>query len=100
LLTLLIYVEKIREPRLWSELERVAGLNHRINSPLRAIRNALCLAAKRTYDPELLKYLELADQKVSSISRALEEARSAAGEMVLRQRPSGRKGNKDGPVAA
>jgi hypothetical protein len=32
-----------REPMLWSELERVAELNHKINSPLTAIRNALYL---------------------------------------------------------
>ena len=81
--------EKEREPRLWSELERLAGLNHRINNPLSAIRNALYLIAKRTQDSEILKYLDLADREVSAISRALDEARCAAGQMVLRQRRPG-----------
>jgi signal transduction histidine kinase len=85
--------EKDREPVLLSELERVAELNHRINSPLAAIRNSLYLAAKRTHDQELLRYLELADQEVNSISRALEEARRAAGEVVLRQSYPPRPGN-------
>jgi signal transduction histidine kinase len=79
--------------------ERVAELNHKINSPLSAIRNALYLAGRRTQDRELLKYLELADEAVTSISRALEDARCAAGEMALRQRPT-RRDEGDEPAAA
>lgn len=56
--------------------ELVADLNHQINSPLAAIRNALYLASRRTSDPEVLRYLELAEEEVASISATLQRARS------------------------
>ena len=56
--------------------ELVAELNHQINSPLAAIRNALYLASCRTCDPELLRYLELAEEEVSAVSATLQRARS------------------------
>ena len=90
---------KTSEAKVWNEVERVAELNHKINSPLSAIRNALYLAGRRTQDRELLKYLELADEAVTSISRALEDARCAAGEMALRQRPT-RRDEGDEPATA
>jgi nitrogen-specific signal transduction histidine kinase len=46
-------------------------LKHEINSPLAAIRNALYLVAVRTHDPELERYLRLADAEVSRISQSL-----------------------------
>lgn len=58
----------------------VAELNHEINSPLAAIRNALYLAACRSSDPELHRYLELANQEISVIAGTLHKARlQAAG---------------------
>lgn len=53
----------------------VAELSHQINSPLAAIRNALYLAACRTRDGELLRYLAMADQEVASIAATLRSAR-------------------------
>jgi nitrogen-specific signal transduction histidine kinase len=49
-------------------------LKHEINSPLAAIRNALYLAAVRTDDAELERYLRLADAEVSRISAILKNA--------------------------
>jgi two-component sensor histidine kinase len=54
-----------------------AELNHRINSPLAAIRNALYLAACCTADPELHRYLQLANAEVTSIADILRGARQA-----------------------
>jgi nitrogen-specific signal transduction histidine kinase len=51
--------------------ELIGKLNHEINSPLAAIRNALYLAAVRTHDPETKRYLRLADAEVSRISAIL-----------------------------
>jgi hypothetical protein len=56
----------------------IAELNHQINSPLAAIRYALYLAACRTTDAELLRYLELADGEVTSIAQTLGAARQCA----------------------
>jgi len=61
-----------------SSKDLVAELSHSINSPLAAIRNALYLAACRTEDPELLRYLELADEEVERISSTLRQARNEA----------------------
>jgi len=57
------------------EPDLAAELNHRINSPLAAIRNALYLASRRTSDPEVCRYLSLADDEVAAIARILRSAR-------------------------
>ncbi|HWR36177.1 MAG TPA: histidine kinase dimerization/phospho-acceptor domain-containing protein [Clostridia bacterium] len=54
----------------------IAELSHQINSPLAAIRNAIYLAASRTADLEVRRYLELADSEVVIIASALRNARS------------------------
>jgi nitrogen-specific signal transduction histidine kinase len=51
--------------------ELVRELKHQINSPLAAIRNALYLTAVRVRDPEVKRYLRLADAEVSRIALAL-----------------------------
>jgi two-component sensor histidine kinase len=55
----------------------LAELNHKINSPLAAIRNALYLAACRTSDPELHRYLQLANSEITSIADTLRAARQS-----------------------
>jgi nitrogen-specific signal transduction histidine kinase len=57
-----------------TKLELIGELKHGINSPLAAIRNALYLAAVRSNDPELKRYLRLADDEVSRISAILKNA--------------------------
>jgi two-component sensor histidine kinase len=59
------------------EPELAAELNHRINSPLAAIRNALYLAARRSSDPEIRRYLRMADEEFAAIARILRTARAA-----------------------
>lgn len=54
--------------------ELVRELKHQINSPLAAIRNALYLTAVRVQDPEVERYLKLADAEVSRIAMALNQA--------------------------
>jgi len=54
--------------------ELIGELKHEINSPLAAIRNALYLAAARARDPEVRRYLKLADEEVSRIANVLNEA--------------------------
>jgi signal transduction histidine kinase len=54
--------------------ELIGELKHEINSPLAAIRNALYLAAVRVRDPEVRRYLRLADEEVSRIVNVLNEA--------------------------
>lgn len=54
--------------------ELIRELKHQINSPLAAIRNALYLAAVRADDPEIERYLKLADDEVSRIALVLREA--------------------------
>jgi len=54
--------------------ELIGELKHEINSPLAAIRNALYLAAVRVRDPEVRRYLRLADEEVSRIAQVLNEA--------------------------
>jgi signal transduction histidine kinase len=54
--------------------ELIGELKHEINSPLAAIRNALYLAAARARDPEVRRYLRLADEEVSRIAKVLNEA--------------------------
>jgi signal transduction histidine kinase len=54
--------------------ELIGELKHEINSPLAAIRNALYLAAVRARDPEVRRYLRLADEEVSRIATVLNEA--------------------------
>jgi len=54
--------------------ELVRELQHEINSPLAAIRNALYLAALRTSDQDTLRYLELAEAETSRISAVLKNA--------------------------
>ncbi|HZS27491.1 MAG TPA: histidine kinase dimerization/phospho-acceptor domain-containing protein [Candidatus Angelobacter sp.] len=57
-----------------SKKELIRELKHQINSPLAAIRNALYLAAVRADDPEVERYLKLADDEVSRISMVLRKA--------------------------
>lgn len=52
----------------------IGELKHEINSPLAAIRNALYLAASRTGDPEIKRYLLLADAEAARISAVLRNA--------------------------
>jgi signal transduction histidine kinase len=54
--------------------ELVQELQHEINSPLAAIRNALYLAALQSSDPEALRYLELAEAEISRIAAVLKNA--------------------------
>ena len=56
------------------EDELFLEINHLVNNPLTAIRNALYLAAHRSDDPELLRYLNLANQEITVISEALHHA--------------------------
>ncbi len=53
----------------------VAELNHQINSPLAAIRNALFLASCRCSDPEVIRYLGLAEREAANIAQTLRKAR-------------------------
>ena len=55
----------------------LAEVSHQINSPLAAIRNALYLAAQRSDDPQLLQYLALADEEVTSIVSRMKELRES-----------------------
>jgi signal transduction histidine kinase len=54
----------------------IAELSHQIGSPLAAIRNALYLASCRTDDPQLLRYLELADHEIITIASTLRLTRA------------------------
>jgi len=44
---------------------------HLVNDPLTSIRNSLYLASRLTEDPELLAYLDLANDEVTRISSSL-----------------------------
>jgi len=55
----------------------LAEVSHQINSPLAAIRNALYLAAQHSGDPEVLTYLALANEEVSSIVGRMKELRES-----------------------
>ncbi len=57
-----------------TKLELIGELKHEINSPLAAIRNALYLAGARSDDPELQRYLRLADEEAARISAILKNA--------------------------
>lgn len=74
----------------WDPQELIAELCHQINSPLAAVRNALYLSACRTRDPELLRYLAVADEEISSIAATLRNARCMceACEPLPASRPS------------
>jgi nitrogen-specific signal transduction histidine kinase len=52
----------------------IGKLKHEINNPLAAIRNALYLASIQTNDPELERFLKLADAEVSRIATILVNA--------------------------
>ncbi|HEU4413188.1 MAG TPA: histidine kinase dimerization/phospho-acceptor domain-containing protein [Candidatus Angelobacter sp.] len=52
----------------------IAELKHGINSPLAAIRNALYLASAVSGEPEVMRYLKLADEEVSRIATILNQA--------------------------
>jgi nitrogen-specific signal transduction histidine kinase len=54
--------------------ELIRELKHQINSPLAAIRNALYLTAARVDDPEVERYLKLADEEASRIAAVLNRA--------------------------
>ncbi len=66
-----------KEFRAFVEEDTVAELNHQINSPLAAIRNALYLIESRCADPEVRRYLRLADEEVGSIAAILQTARQS-----------------------
>jgi len=53
----------------------LAEVSHQINSPLAAIRNALYLAAQHSDDPQLLAYLALANEEVTSIVSRMKDLR-------------------------
>ncbi|MGC2696845.1 MAG: histidine kinase dimerization/phospho-acceptor domain-containing protein [Candidatus Angelobacter sp.] len=52
----------------------IGELKHQINSPLAAIRNALYLATVQSGNPEIERYLKLADEEVSRIATVLNQA--------------------------
>lgn len=54
----------------------IAELSHQINNPLTAIRNSLYLASRQTDDPQLLRYLALADEEITAITTILRTARA------------------------
>lgn len=66
----------------------IAELSHEINSPLAAIRNALYLVACRSSDPEVHRYLEIADDEAARIAAVLRCSQVACGACyeVLRAR--------------
>lgn len=68
----------------------VAELNHQINSPLAAIRNALYLIGCRTQDTEIHRYLTLAEGEVVQIAGILHSARVQT-ELEERREPLVRK---------
>jgi hypothetical protein len=49
------------------EKKLVAKLNHQINSPLAAIRNALYLASVHSVNVKVVNYLKLADEQITRI---------------------------------
>ncbi len=53
----------------------LAEVSHQINSPLAAIRNALYLAAQCSDDPQLLEYLAIANEEVTSIVSRMKDLR-------------------------
>jgi nitrogen-specific signal transduction histidine kinase len=57
-----------------SKKELILELKHQINSPLAAIRSALYLTAARVRDPEVERYLQLADEEASRIAAVLNQA--------------------------
>ena len=59
-------------------------ISHQVNSPLAAIRSALYLAAHRTDDPEILRYLQMADEEAATIINAISNLRAIAQENKLR----------------
>ena len=63
------------------EQNLIAELSHQINSPLAAIRNAIYLAASQTDDPALLRYLEIADEEVTTIVAVLQANRAVIEQM-------------------
>jgi len=73
--------------------ELVAELNHKINSPLAAIRYAMYLAGRRSTDPVLLRYLRVAEDEVQSIADILRQARHLVEQMgpsaLLEEDPAG-----------
>ena len=58
----------------FSAKEMIGELKHQINSPLAAIRNALYLTGVRVSDPEVERYLRLADEEISRIAMVLNKA--------------------------
>jgi len=54
--------------------ELILELKHQIHSPLAAIRNALYLTSARVRDPEVARYLQLADEEASRIAAVLNKA--------------------------
>jgi signal transduction histidine kinase len=61
----------------------IAELNHKINSPLAAIRYAMYLAGRRSTDPVLLRYLRVAEDEVQSIADILRQARHLPEQIEL-----------------
>jgi signal transduction histidine kinase len=58
------------------QADPLVEVSHQVNSPLAAIRNALYLAAQRTKDPQIIEYLQIADDEVSSIVRRIKDLRA------------------------
>lgn len=58
------------------QVDPLIEVSHQVNSPLAAIRNALYLAAQRTKDPQIIEYLQIADDEVSSIVKRIKELRA------------------------
>jgi len=52
-------------------------VSHQINSPLAAIRNALYLAGQHSGDPDVIQYLQIADQEVTNIVSRIRDLREA-----------------------
>ena len=57
----------------------VAELSHQINGPLAAIRNALYLVSCHSNDPEVHRYLEIADEEAARIAAILKTLQAARG---------------------
>jgi signal transduction histidine kinase len=60
----------------------IAELSHQINSPLAAIRNAIYLASCQTADPATQRYLDIANDEITTIAAILQTTRMLIDEMA------------------
>ncbi len=60
----------------------IAELSHQINSPLAAIRNAIYLASCQTNDLATRRYLEIANDEITTIAAILSTTRLLIDEMA------------------